>query len=1383
MPRPKPKKAAGKKTNEPKKPTQRALRDSTVKKTNISRGEPDEPITVESKKHKMSESEANHEIIPNKRRKYEKYAKKSTENTEDIAYNHVPDVEKENLNGDKKDVTKMTTNSKPQIIRCTECSQIVDEKIGIFPGDSDDAVDEVTALFNPILALEGREMDDYVSSSLPDYKITQFTVYDVNTHICTFDTGLIEKNRKLYISGVIKPVYDDDPSPEGGVLAKTIGPISEWWVAGYDGGNDVLVGVSTELACYYLMTPSEIYASYMKSIMRKTFLAKLVIEFLNSDETGTYEDLINKIQATPIKGCESFTEESLLHYAQFIVEQVDSYDQAADADENLLNNTECMKALINLSGVSREEKKYIRARIRNVQKKPKDTKATTTPLVRELFELMFKDQIETAPKSTLRRKRCGVCEACQRPDCGACNNCKDMIKFGGKGTAKQVCKHRVCKNLGYVENGDVSDEEEVDENVDVNVKPKREFTIPKQKPKVSWVGEKIDFYSKKKTFYKSVKINSETYNVGDHVLVYPNSPEVPMFTAKIMYMFEDNFTKKKIFHAHWFCRCTDTILGETSSDNEVFLVDECENSLLDIIMSKCEIVYRPPPTSWAYLGGEDVAELMESYGEKKFFYKLFYHRRTARFEDPPKEYIEVDDSEDKKCDFCPCCNRLHTFRNLEKLHLGNILSETSKTIFYESVKWHNVEYSVGSQVFISPDAFKFKAKIRVVPDKNVIEEVDEERYPEYYRKTKDRGENIDLQEPFKIGYVEKIYCAASKNGLVNSSDVKLVVKKFYRPENTHRGIDASLYADFNLLYWSDEEAVVDLTVVQGKCHVTYCTDIARCESLWGAAEHHFHFSEAYNVESKMFEDPPNKAKLLGSRGKGKGKGKGKKTEDIQQDSSPKLLYFKRLKAMDIFAGCGGLSEGFHQAGICDTLWAVECDEMAAQAFRLNNPDCTVLNQDCNDLLRMVIEGQTKNNQGQTLPQKGDIELLCGGPPCQGFSGMNRFTAGQCSQFKNSLIVSYLSFCDFYRPKFFLLENVRNFVSYKQNMILKLTLSCLVRMGYQCTFGVLQAGNYGVPQSRRRAFILAAAPGEKLPNFPEPRHVFKHSSCLVTVDENKYVTNVNWMDSAPYRRITVRDSLSDLPAIENGAKTEELSYTPENQSHYQKILRRNNVTRVIHDHVCKEMRPLVAARIRFIPCQPFADWRDLPNIEMTLSDGSRTRKLEYGFEDGKNGRSSTGALRGVCRCAEAKVFKKCDPLHRHPQDSTIIPWCLPHTSNRHNNWSGLYGRLDLDEHFKTTVTNPEPMGKQGKVLHPDQHRVISVRECARSQGFPDAYQFHGNVLDRHKQVGNAVPPPLAREIGLEIRKCLKYVEPNGESDKNEPTQILTDSLAKPGSSKF
>ncbi|KAL5199097.1 hypothetical protein ABZP36_002609 [Zizania latifolia] len=91
---------------------------------------------------------------------------------------------------------------------------------------------------------------------------------------------------------------------------------------------------------------------------------------------------------------------------------------------------------------------------------------------------------------------------------------------------------------------------------------------------------------------------------------------------------------------------------------------------------------------------------------------------------------------------------------------------------------------------------------------------------------------------------------------------------------------------------------------------------------------------------------------------------------------------------------------------------------------------------------------------------------------------------------------------------------------------------------------------------------------------------------------------------------------------------------------------------------------------------------------------------------------------------------------------LIPWCLPNTAKRHNQWKGLYGRLDWEGNFPTSVTDTQPMGKVGTCFHPEQDRIITVRECARSQSFPDGYQFSGNIQSKHGQIGNAVPPPLA-----------------------------------------
>ena len=67
-----------------------------------------------------------------------------------------------------------------------------------------------------------------------------------------------------------------------------------------------------------------------------------------------------------------------------------------------------------------------------------------------------------------------------------------------------------------------------------------------------------------------------------------------------------------------------------------------------------------------------------------------------------------------------------------------------------------------------------------------------------------------------------------------------------------------------------------------------------------------------------------------------------------------------------------------------------------------------------------------------------------------------------------------------------------------------------------------------------------------------------------------------------------------------------------------------------------------------------------------------------------------------------------------QGQPLVPWCLPNTADRHNGWRGLFGRLDWAGHFPTSTTDPQPMGKVGQVFHPDQDRIVSVRECARAQ---------------------------------------------------------------------
>ena len=171
--------------------------------------------------------------------------------------------------------------------------------------------------------------------------------------------------------------------------------------------------------------------------------------------------------------------------------------------------------------------------------------------------------------------------------------------------------------------------------------------------------------------------------------------------------------------------------------------------------------------------------------------------------------------------------------------------------------------------------------------------------------------------------------------------------------------------------------------------------------------------------------------------------------------------------------------------------------------------------------------QTHTNKKQ-LPKKGEVDLMCGGPPCQGFSVMNTFHEGDKARFKNSLIATYLSFCDYFRPSYFILENVKNFAQFNGGRILILCMRALVMMGYQCQFGVLQAGNFGVAQNRKRAILLAAAPNCPLPHFPAIMNVFEQMPLTINVDDKSFDVNSNhWRNnSAPYRNMTARDAISE-----------------------------------------------------------------------------------------------------------------------------------------------------------------------------------------------------------------------------------------------------------------
>jgi len=328
-----------------------------------------------------------------------------------------------------------------------------------------------------------------------------------------------------------------------------------------------------------------------------------------------------------------------------------------------------------------------------------------------------------------------------------------------------------------------------------------------------------------------------------------------------------------------------------------------------------------------------------------------------------------------------------------------------------------------------------------------------------------------------------------------------------------------------------------------------------------------------------------------------------------------------------------------------------------------------------------------------------------------------------------------------------MENVKTFRSFQKGAVYRAVLNCFKEMGYSVQDAVFQAGNFGVPQSRSRVIIIAMRDGEVSPNLPRPTYCFPAVQRSTTYAPDAEI-------GAPYRMITVRDSISDLVKLPTNAKKtpagKSADYKQKATTHYQRLMRQDSLA--LFDHEPRELNPLIQKRIELIPLGS-GDWRDLPNIAIELSNGQRANKLVY-----------TPGTKYVCSCKGRQGCKeKC-------QEKTLIPWCLPHTADRYNQWSGLYGRLNYDGYFATTVTMPEPMGKQGRVLHPTEHRIYTVREAARSQGFKDNARFCGSLTDKYRQIGNAVPPPLAFALGIELRYALAKSE-KAKADKAQAEKTV------------
>ncbi len=191
----------------------------------------------------------------------------------------------------------------------------------------------------------------------------------------------------------------------------------------------------------------------------------------------------------------------------------------------------------------------------------------------------------------------------------------------------------------------------------------------------------------------------------------------------------------------------------------------------------------------------------------------------------------------------------------------------------------------------------------------------------------------------------------------------------------------------------------------------------------------------------------------------------------------------RFKALDLFAGCGGLTLGLKQSNF-DVLGAVECEPTAIATYEANHPETRLWHEDIQEL----VPEQVKQELGL---RKGELDLLAGCPPCQGFSSMRTLNGSRTIyDERNDLIFDFLKFAVAFKPKTIIMENVPALAKDGRNQYV---IERLEEIGYRCKVGVLNAADFGVPQRRRRMLLIASRLGRiEFPPRDDSRKTVRHA---------------------------------------------------------------------------------------------------------------------------------------------------------------------------------------------------------------------------------------------------------------------------------------------------
>lgn len=383
-----------------------------------------------------------------------------------------------------------------------------------------------------------------------------------------------------------------------------------------------------------------------------------------------------------------------------------------------------------------------------------------------------------------------------------------------------------------------------------------------------------------------------------------------------------------------------------------------------------------------------------------------------------------------------------------------------------------------------------------------------------------------------------------------------------------------------------------------------------------------------------------------------------------------------FRFIDLFAGVGGLTEGFRASlspsghRLFEPLLLVDLNRAACETQQRNYPNTPYLVADISSMTA------TDLREKASLAKPDEVDAIIGGPPCQGFSRLNKLAREMLEDPRNAMFRKFLALVKDLCPKFVLIENVPNLLDFDGGRYQDEIFKFFEKIGYRVDARVLAANEYGLPQLRKRAFVIAFRDDVKIKSIEFPKGRFpalqtaREVNAAVHGEEDAFF-------STPF--VSVEDAIGDLTSLIAGESS--ISYAIEPFSDYQAARRRN--CKLLSNHTART--------------------HDLEFIE------TKVKKIpEGGSNQDLDGRSRFDRGRKIKYLSQAY-----GRLHRHGIAQTITA------------------------HF----SNPG----SGRFIHYRDHRSITVREAARFQGFDDSFVFCGNTVEQQMQVGNAVPPLLARTL--------------------------------------